>query len=270
MSDREPVRMVDDDQEAEALRVDLARAAEHDVGYDVAAGVAAFEASLADAPAGAEAGATGGGLGGGKLLMIVVGVAGIGAAAAIGLSGSGEKPAPVVATADVEDPRPAIVPEPPVEESPVEESQVEQGQEQVQDQDQDQDQAQAQDEVEVSEPAVEAEPKPRPRVNKPKPKVPKEPEPTPAVERYQAEMKATDRARKALASSPKKALELARAADKEFPGGLFVEQRAGIKALALLGMGKADAGRKAAEAYLRKHPKGTYADKLRGKLDEKP
>jgi len=271
VSDREPIRMMEDDQEAEGLRVDLSRAAEHDVGYDVAAGVAAFEATLASAPAGTEVagsgGAAGGGLGTGKLLMILVGVAAVGGAIAVGVGGSSDEPAPVVAKAEP-DPRPAIVPEPPAQEPamPVQPTVAS-------DPEPEPDSKPAPDLR--SDPApqpVAKDPKPakvKPTA-KPKPKPAPEPEPSPAVDRHKAEMEATNRARKALASNPGQALELARKADKEFPGGLFGEQRDGIKALALLAMGKTESGRKAGEAYLRKHPKGTYADKLRSKLEEKP
>lgn len=265
MSDREPIRMIDDDQEADALRVDLSRAAQHDVGYDVAAGVAAFEASLASAPAGTEiagsGGATGGGLGTGKLLLILVGVAAVGGAVAVGVSN--DEPAPIVAKAEPEDPRPAIVPEP-LETAPEPEQPAV---------------VALPDPEPLTEPDPDLHPDPDPAPD-PAPKTPKpkkakpEPkpdaEPSPAIARHQAEMEATNRARKALASNPARALELAREADEEFAGGLFREQRDGIKALALLAMGKTDAGRKAGEAYLRKHPKGTYADKLRSKLEEKP
>lgn len=268
MTDREPVRMIDDDREAELLRVDLSRAAEHDVGYDVAAGVAAFEASLASAPAGTEVagsgGATGGGLGTGKLLLILVGVAAVGGAVAVGVSN--DEPAPVVATAEPEDPRPAIVPEPP-ETAPEPETSAEPAVVPVP------------NPGPLSEPDPDLhpdpDPAPTPAPETPKPKKAKpepkpDPEPSPAIAGHQAEMEATNRARKALASDPARALELAREADEEFADGLFREQRDGIKALALLAMGKAEAGRKAAQAYLRKHPKGTYADKVRSKLEEKP
>ena len=177
---------------------------------------------------------------------------------------SKDEPAPVVAQAEPEDPRPAIVPEPP-ETAPQPEETAAPAVVPVPNPG-----PLSEPDPDISpdpDPAPEPPPKtPKPKKAKPEPK----PEPSPAIARHQAEMEATNRARKALASNPARALELAREADEEFAGGLFGEQRDGIKALAQLAMGKTDAGRKAAEAYLRKHPKGTYADKLRSKLEEKP
>ncbi|MBL4688972.1 MAG: hypothetical protein JKY37_30555 [Nannocystaceae bacterium] len=106
--------------------------------------------------------------------------------------------------------------------------------------------------------------------SKPKPAAkPKAPKPAPAVDRLRAEMEATDRARKALSSNPARALKLAQQADRRFSDGLFAEQRAGIATLALFAMGS-DNARAAGDRYLRKYPRGTYADKVRARLSEKP
>ncbi|MEM6990357.1 MAG: hypothetical protein AAF721_07670 [Myxococcota bacterium] len=268
MTDRDPIRLIDDEEAGEALSVDLARAVEHRVDYDVAAGVAAFEASLVGAPpAGVEASvstAAGGSAAGGKIMLVVFGVVAAVGVGAVAISGESEAPPGRAARAEApkDDPRPPLVPEPPSVETP----------------------EPAAIAVPTVLPSVETDTAPEPsesdapppdrppkqRSTKAKPVAPKAAPPEPAVDKLRAEMEATDRAAKALAGNPARALALAREADAAFEKGLFAEQRAGIKALALFGLGKTDAATKAAERYLRKYPKGTYADKVRARIDKKP
>jgi hypothetical protein len=89
----------------------------------------------------------------------------------------------------------------------------------------------------------------------------------PAAPNPQAEMTATRAAASALTTNPSRALELVARADREFSGGLFDEDRRGIAALAELQLGRASATAHA-NAYLRAHPKGTYAERLRRALSE--
>lgn len=76
-------------------------------------------------------------------------------------------------------------------------------------------------------------------------------------------MKATNAAKRALATDPARALRLVRDADATFAGGVFGPERAGIAVLALLGSGDVSQARRKAAAYLRKHPKGAYARRIR-------
>lgn len=265
MSDRDPVRMVEDETEGDSLRVDLQRASAHEVEYDVAAGAVAFEASLVGAPppgleASVPGGAAGGGVAAGKLALVVFGVV---AAVGIGVALISTEPTAAQqpqreAAAQPLDVRPAVVPDPPrsavavpaLEAEPEAEREAE---------------PEAKPEVATDSGHRPARPKPKP---KPVAKT-KAPKPPPAVDRLRAEMEATDRARKALSSDPAKALKLAHQADRSFSDGLFAEQRAGIATLALFAMGSEKATT-AGERYLRKHPRGTYADKVRARLSEKP
>ncbi|MCA9712724.1 MAG: hypothetical protein KDK70_43245, partial [Myxococcales bacterium] len=112
--------------------------------------------------------------------------------------------------------------------------------------------------------------KPRPKAE---PEVPEPSEPRePPDDRLEREMKATDRARQALARDPAQALALAVRADRDFPHGLFGEDREGIAILALFGLHRDDEARRRAQAFLRAHPRSSYADKIRAARDaaEKP
>ncbi len=266
MSDREPTRLIEDDGEDAALRLDLTRASDNRVDYDVAAGVAAFETSLAGAPPpGLEASVTpsAAGLTGGKVMLIVVGLAAAVGVGVVGLGGDTDEPAPVVAQqaapSESADSRPALVPEPKPEiaeprvpEPPT--PAVATPQPDL-------------DDGPVPKPELAPKTKPvrrRPGKTKPSPSE----QPAPAVDQLEAEMAATNKARRALAGNPSRALQLAREADRTFAGGLFSEQRAGIATLALFALGKDAEATKAAERYLRKYPKGTYADKVRSRRGE--
>lgn len=280
MSDRDLVRMVEDDREADVLREDLERASAHSTEYDVAAGVAAFEASLASAPPPAAesasvTSATTAGTGAGKIVMMVLGVVAVAGVAGVALSGSGDRaqsdtPTAVAAESpergspDLESPSPELAkpearkpdssaeaPQPAAVALPLEDSSA--------------DLAAVPELPEVSEDTpAKVSARRRPAAQASKPSVP-----APGVDGLKAEMAATDRARKALAGNPGRALTLARDANAEFPHGLFAEQRAGIEALALIALGK-DTAQRTAEQYLRNYPKGTYADRLRDALADNP
>lgn len=264
----EPQRLLDDPGVTEALRSDLAAAnAAAPVTYQVEAGLARFKASVATggAEAATAAAATGGlSIFGGKT-GIVAGVAGLLLAGGVTvfLLGGDNDEAPVdraaVATVvDVADPQPQPVqpeaaPQPaaaaPEEETP------EPGP------------AQAEDTEPVLNSAVvltvpEKEPAPRP------------------VHRKRAasddsssvleEAKKVQQARKTLEADPNKTLRLLKAIDREFPKGQLMEERAGLRVLALLRAGKVDEGKRRADKYLARYPKGTLANRVRRALSELP
>jgi hypothetical protein len=81
-------------------------------------------------------------------------------------------------------------------------------------------------------------------------------------------MRATDRARRALASDPSRALALVREAEAEFPDGLFAEDREGIAILALLALDRTAEARPRAEGFLRAHPRSSHADRIRAAMTE--
>jgi hypothetical protein len=274
VTERDPTRLLEDAAEDDALRLDLQRAAKHDVGYDVAAGLVVFEASLAQTPAtsGAEAaGATSTGMGvTTKWALAIVGAAGL-VAGGVAVSSGGE-PAPAVATVDRDAPErerstadtPAAAPQ--TDPDPDPEAEGTTGHvmptpiEATMPPTDDAGGPIVTTPDDASEALVPEPPAATPRTKPAKP--------TPAAS-MKAELDATDAARRALASDPTKALSLARKADAAFPRGVFGEQRQGIATLAMLALGKSNATSEA-EAYLRKYPQGTYADRVREVLSEKP
>lgn len=280
MTASEPERLLDAEEIGETLRADLARAASHDVGYDVAAGAARFEAALArGAPPPPDGGGGAGGVAAGatgsaaKGLAVAVGLAVVVGGAAIGWSvtGGGDREPAAVATvagsgADVvsppRDPPPgpsSSVAEPVPSNSP---------------------RTSAADSPSVDQ-SVSSATTPASAELDPDPA--RAPERTtsrsrrtgarkaPAVaaddDRLKREMQATDRARQALDRNPARALSLVRKADREFPGGLFGEDREGIAILALYGLGRDDEADRRARAFLRAHPRSSYADKIRKARD---
>jgi hypothetical protein len=238
----EPVRLRDLDGGDPVMRDDLVRSAAQDVGYDVAAGAARFEAGLAAGlPLPADpASVSGGGLGALAWWGIGSGIAGV-VAITWAVGGPPREKADATAPVVVQQVRgdeapepvrpPAIVVPPAIVDTPI-----------------------------IDTPVVEPAPKP---VRKTEPR--KATVPARDDDRLQREMAATRAADKALAADPSRALELVRAADREFTGGMFAEDREGIAALAKLRLGKGDA---AARVYVSAHPKGSYAERLRRALDE--
>jgi len=290
MSTDEPQRWLESDGLDEALRADLEAAADDDVGYDVDAAVARFEATLARGgppDGGGEAGPGGtgaavtaaGGSAASKGLALVVSVAVIvgGGAIAWSLAGSGARttsapvvaadeqqarvePAPTNAGSSASDPSRPITSREPV---PTAKPAV------LPDAD-----ASA-DVMPTPEPGLATDP-PKPRPSRGTPRSPSsttDPDPPADDDRLRREMQATDRAQKALASDPSRALTLIRKADAEFPEGLFAEDREGIAILALFALDRTAEARRRAEAFLRAHPRSSHADRIRAAIDgehEKP
>jgi hypothetical protein len=70
-----------------------------------------------------------------------------------------------------------------------------------------------------------------------------------------------------LDSDPARALGLARQADRDFPGGLFREERQAIVVLALFRLGRNHDAQQKAKAYLARYPRGAFADKIRDAIE---
>jgi hypothetical protein len=222
------------------LRRDLSRVRVADPGYDVAAGAARFDAAIASgAPLPADPALVGSGgfgmIAAGSLLAVAI--------AAIAVTRPWAEP-PAIAEA------PAIAPATDEPIAPVIERAV----------------------PEVApapariDPVIATDPPSPPRPAKTRPRRTADPAsaappPQPESPDPADELKATKAAAHALASDPARALELVAKADREFPRGMFDEDRRGIAALAELSLGRAS-GRAHASAYLRAHPKGTYAERL--------
>ena len=258
----EPSRLLESEGLGESLQTDLARAAAHDVGYDVEAGAARFEAMLASGgapPEGAGEVAAGGSLA--KGLSLVVGLAVVvgGGAIAWSLAGSDDGSPKTVAAAPsaVE-----VIDEAPSEPMVPERGAVAEGVEPLVPSE-----PAAPAEVEVPDVVPPSEPEARPRGETPPIRRPKTAAPN-DDDRLRREMQATDRARQALAGEPKRALALVGKANREFKGGLFAEDREGIAILALFGLDRDDEARRRAQAFLRAHPKSSYADKIRAAMDD--
>lgn len=261
MTSTDPERLLDSEGLSEALREDLARAAAHDVGYDVAAGAARFEATLAQGgplpPDGGGGAAVAAG-GSAKGLALVAGLALVVGGGAIAWSlGGGDAP-PTSAPVAVADPEPAsaeapptpeVEPEPAIEPEPTPEPSPP-------------------TEPEAEPPAADAPATKTGSPNRSRTKAPR-PQPPADANRLEQEMRATDRARQALAKDPARALSLALEADREFAGGLFGEDRQGIAILALFGLGRDDQARRKAKAFLKAHPRSSYADKIRDEINSK-
>jgi hypothetical protein len=81
-------------------------------------------------------------------------------------------------------------------------------------------------------------------------------------------MRATKSAEDHLRSDPARALTLARQADRDFPKGLFAQERRAIVVLALFDLGRLDEATRQANAYLARHPRGAFADKIREQLEK--
>jgi hypothetical protein len=69
--------------------------------------------------------------------------------------------------------------------------------------------------------------------------------------------------RQALDTEPRKALELARRGQREFPDGMFVKERLAYEAMALQAIGKPDEAKRKAERFLARYPKGPQSERVR-------
>jgi hypothetical protein len=87
--------------------------------------------------------------------------------------------------------------------------------------------------------------------------------PAPDDDRYRREIAQLDEARRALGSDPARALRLASAGQREFPRGMYGEERAAIRIVALARLGRLDEARRLGEPFLRRHPHGTLSAEVR-------
>ncbi len=257
----DPQRLFESSDVPAELRADLQRAREDDpAAYDVAAGVAAFEAAIADIPAGIEAAdpGTAAAVASKSATTTWVLVATIGAATAgIVAWALARRDAEVEVAAEVEaapqrrapavedrEPSEPTRAEPPAE--PPEQAEITPDAPEPTEVEQDREKAVR---------ATGSRSKPRPRAA----------EPTP--DRLAAEMRATKAAEEQLRSDPTRALVLARQADREFRDGLFAQERQAIVVLALFELGRVDEALAKAKRYLARHPRGSFADKIRAAVE---
>jgi hypothetical protein len=88
-----------------------------------------------------------------------------------------------------------------------------------------------------------------------------------ADDRLQREMDELIRAKRALASDPRLALELARHGEREFHGSLLSEERQHVLLLSLIALGRTEEAARLAAPYLAKHPNSPFARRVRAALD---
>jgi len=75
------------------------------------------------------------------------------------------------------------------------------------------------------------------------------------------------RVRRALESSPAEALRLAREGQRQFPQGVFAEERQALEVFALDRLGRRAEARAAATRFVARHPNGPLTSRVRGILD---
>lgn len=252
----EPKRWLDDPEAPELVRDHLQRALSVEPpAFDASAGLARFESAVEGT--GGASGATASGAGALQLVVLGGVLVGAGIAAWVALSGPTEplprpqppepqmvQPETVVLVEDQEaspsTPPPVVPEEPPAvidgEETPP---------------------------VEATgpEPTTKAEIKKSSPAAKPPPAEP----PDDSVRR---EIEALAHARKALGADPKRALALVEAADREFKNGMFGEERAAIRVMALASLGREDEAKRRGEKFLQRYPKSNFADRVRAAIDD--
>ena len=76
------------------------------------------------------------------------------------------------------------------------------------------------------------------------------------------EIRQLAQARRELAADPTEALRLARAGQREFANGMFVQERGAIIIFALDALGRSNEARSAAEDHLRRYPDGPFSAQL--------
>ena len=97
-----------------------------------------------------------------------------------------------------------------------------------------------------------------------------EPEPVVATDRpddrYLREVRQLHRARGSLASDPQRALELARAGQREFSAGALQQEWEGLIILALNALGEHAEAAQRGDEFLAKYPDGPFSAKIRRAL----
>lgn len=122
------------------------------------------------------------------------------------------------------------------------------------------------------EPTLEPPPAPSPPVPEPPrgPRVRPTPRPTAQPDRapqpessLAAETRLLDRARQAVAAGrPTDALAILREAASRFPDGVLVQERAALRVVAMCDAGRYEAGREAAAAFMRSHPRSALRPRV--------
>lgn len=244
----EPVRLLNDPALGAALRRDLGAVTRVDAGYDVAAGLARFEGNLAAGTAVAKtsAGLPGGVVAAGALLV----TGGLAAALLLWPSGSEDTRAPIAATSSISAPS-APISTPVVAPAPLPAPTVA---------------APESDAVElVDDPAPSANKPQRRRARSADTTADHDPQPGPATTDVLREARNLQAARSQLGRDAAKALALAESGAAEFKGGTFAQEWEGVAILALFELGRPES-RARGEDFLRRHPSGTYAQRVRQAL----
>jgi hypothetical protein len=218
--------------------------------YDVDAGLARFEAA-----GGASAAASSI-----PSWLVPVGAVALAAAVATGIVASrrsddeARSPAPMGAAAPEHEPRPIPAPaSPPVAGPPSSSPEA----------------AAVRDDAAVASPTVPTPPRTAVTATPAAKRIEPAPPPEAAApdDAIRREIEALARARAALASRPAQAVELVDAADREFSPGLFREERAAIRVLALSALGRPDEAAQHGREFLRRWPSSNFADRVRAAID---
>lgn len=258
---RDPLRLLDDPTTAAALRHDLGAARGPQVGYDVEAGLGRFESTLAsDLAAGTGGSGRSGAISGALYSGLVIGalllVGGLAttlnwqpagptvepAEAQIGSPAVGS-PAFVLATQEVTPVAPvAAFVDPPT--------------------------LAADEEVGADDGSEAAMTARRSRTRKTQASRGARHEVSAVTQAgdYLREARALNAARGMLTGDPAQALKLAQAGAAKFRAGTFAPEWEGVAVLALVELGRDDEARTRGEAYLQRHPSGTFAPRIRQAL----
>jgi hypothetical protein len=247
----DPTRLLHDPATAAVLRRDLGAASEH-VAFDVDAGLARLQSSLAVDLAhgtGASVGASGGFavgalvLAGGLAALLGWQIAGPTAtpqALSVTRGDAVARAVEVVPTAVVPTAAPVVAPIEAIEVDAVEED---------------------------VEPAAAAK---SPRVRRPRGERSDAAVAGGAGGDYLREARELNAARSLLGVDAARALTLAEAGAAEFRAGTFVQEWEGVAVLAMFELGRSDAARVRARAFLERYPSGTYAPRIRQAIDRLP
>lgn len=125
--------------------------------------------------------------------------------------------------------------------------------------------------VEAPAPATEVPASPRTprRGTTPRGAPKQETQPVPSVSSLAEETRLLERAREAVTENrPSDALGLLREAQERFPGGVLRQERAVLRVVALCDAGKLAAGRTAAAAFLRAHPRSALRSRVESACPE--
>lgn len=235
MSQSSPVvPMADDPSVTASLRADLAVAQAVGVeGLDVNAGAASLRSAIA-----AEGGAAA--ASGSKVLLLALAGAVTAGALAVALSGrAGGKPRLAKAVAI---PSAVPLPPPPEPEPPARPSD--------------------------GLPAAAPRPSPAPEVASARPPSAARPARAPAKAAptqgdYVGEAELIARARRAMASSPQRALRLLRETESSFPDGLLQEEREALTVLTLHQLGREEQARERGLRFVSRHPQSAHVEPIR-------